>query len=170
MSRSRDHPNRPLAIMGKDSKRTSAKKKRGQRGSNSTGSYDRSGNNRAMGIDVSQQTAIPMPRGSGLEAVAGGFVPENMGSAPAGLSRASFPVGTKVVRGPGWCGGRMMYGEQDGGAGSIGTVIELPPQIAAKPEHATRQWVAVHWLRTNVVATYRGGGAGHAGIFDVVPV
>eukprot|EP01047_Picozoa_sp_COSAG01_P053601 COSAG01_NODE_5763_length_4048_cov_1.373259_2_plen_334_part_00 len=123
-----------------------------------------------MGIEVESQTSIPHPKGSGLKAVgSAGYVPENMAQAPAGLSRASFPIGTKVVRGPAWCGGRRMYGDQDGGAGNIGTVIELPPQLATKPEHSTRQWVAVRWLRTDVVATYRAGGTGHARIFDVVP-
>jgi hypothetical protein len=151
-------------------KRTSAKKQRGMRGSSSRGSYDTSGRNKGMGIEVESQTSIPHPKGSGLKAVgSAGYVPESMAQAPAGLSRASFPVGTKVVRGPAWCGGRRMYGDQDGGAGNIGTVIELPPQLATKPEHSTRQWVAVRWLRTDVVATYRAGGTGHAGIFDVVP-
>lgn len=152
--------------MGK--KRSSARKQRGLRGSNALGQYEQTGARRAMGIGLEGQSAIPAPRSSGLISTEGGFVPQNM-SVPDGLSRASFPIGQKVVRGPAWCGGRMMYGEQDGGAGSVGTVIELPPQLAAKPEHASRQWVCVHWLRTDVIGTYRGSGTGYAGIFDVVP-
>ena len=66
-----------------------------------------------------------------------------------------------------WCAGRRMYGDQDGGEGQLGTVVELPPQLASKPEHRAGQWVAVQWRATNVLGTYRAGGAGHEGVFDI---
>ena len=54
---------------------------------------------------------------------AAGLVPDRMAAAPEGLTRADFPVNTKVVRGPAWCGDQM-YGDQDGGAGKVGTVVQ----------------------------------------------
>ena len=104
-----------------------------------------------------------------LKSTSAGFVPAGMAPPPDGLSRQDFAVGTKVVRGPAWCGGRIMYGDQDGGEGSVGSVVELPPQLASKPDHRERQWVPVLWQRTNVLGTYRAGGTGHKGVFDVVP-
>ena len=144
------------------------------------GTYVYGGRRTGMGVTV-EQSGVPRPdgwsatgpgRADGLEHTAAGLLPPGAtcpGNIPVGLSRADFAVGTKVVRGPAWCAGRRMYGDQDGGEGQLGTVVELPPQLASKPEHRAGQWVAVQWRATNVLGTYRAGGAGHEGVFDIVP-
>jgi len=135
--------------------------------------------NYGMGVTV-EQSGVPQPdgwsaasgRADGLERTPAGLVSAAAmcpASVPAGLSRADFTVGTKVVRGPAWCGGRRMYNDQDGGEGQLGMVVDLPPQLACKPEHADGQWVAVQWRATNILGTYRAGGVGHEGVFDIVP-
>jgi hypothetical protein len=116
-------------------KKKQGQNSRGSRHNSSNGKYVEAAPGRNFGMarhpsDVN----VPAPADP-LTYSSTGFLPTAMAPAPAGLSRADFVIGMKVVRGPAWCGGRMMYADQDGGAGSIGTVVELPAQLAAKPEH-----------------------------------
>jgi hypothetical protein len=53
-----------------------------------------------------------------------------------------LPVGTKVVRGPDW-----EWGDQDGGAGGTGTVVE----------HESDQWTKVTWDHNGRTASYKNG-------------
>ncbi len=68
--------------------------------------------------------------------------------APAGVLR----VGARVVRGPDW-----KWDEQDGGAGSMGTVVASP---------SAEVWARVQW-DNGTVNTYRWG---HEGAMDLVVV
>eukprot|EP01043_Picozoa_sp_COSAG02_P007258 COSAG02_NODE_215_length_28614_cov_43.077047_7_plen_1563_part_00 len=53
-----------------------------------------------------------------------------------------LPVGTRVVRGPDW-----EWGDQDGGAGGTGTIVE----------HESDRWTQVTWDRTGRTASYKNG-------------
>ncbi|XP_059173142.1 uncharacterized protein LOC131953789 [Physella acuta] len=64
-------------------------------------------------------------------------------------------VGLRVVRGPDW-----KYGEQDGGEGHVGTVVELGEDSTSVPDDC----VVVLW-DSGIRKTYR---AGHEGCFDLL--
>ena len=62
-------------------------------------------------------------------------------------------IGLRVVRGPDW-----MWGEQDGGEGNVGTVVQLGPD-GNLPDGT----VLVYW-DSGKQANYR---TGHSGKFDL---
>ncbi|XP_059149263.1 E3 ubiquitin-protein ligase MIB2-like [Physella acuta] len=74
---------------------------------------------------------------------------------PAARRNSSMEVGLRVVRGPDW-----KYGEQDGGEGHVGTVVELGEDSTSVPDDC----VVVLW-DSGIRKTYR---AGHEGGFDLL--
>ncbi|CAM9164819.1 unnamed protein product [Ectocarpus sp. 8 AP-2014] len=79
------------------------------------------------------------------------------GSKSSSGALASIAVGDSVVRGPAW-----NWGEDDGGPGGYGTVIDIRPW-KGKP----RSGVKVRWADTSFVGLYRWD---HEGCFDVLIV
>jgi hypothetical protein len=72
---------------------------------------------------------------------------------------ASISVGDMVVRGPAW-----EWGDQDGGAGSLGEVVEIKSW-----KGKSGAGVQVHWLETDYTALYRWGFEGHHDLLYVAP-
>jgi hypothetical protein len=101
-------------------------------------------------------------------------VPDNIPTL-SGLS-----IGSRVTRGPSW-----IYGEQDGGAGKLGTVIDfrvwrgdalrdddviIDEMAATTVKHAAIIAARVRWDESGVVNAYRWDIARAGGARDITPV